>query len=322
MLTQAYSLWQYRLYLTSLALFFFIKFSFVILGQGGNSPSIGDRFAAASGLFLTIHLISAYALFWSLMLLECAWLYIFIPFESADSIAFSLISLLIIPPAIASFQLTSLSKYSSSLLQRSGKKSAFKSKQLDRNWQIPLWLFYSAQLLFLASLSLWFFYEEAEAKEFAFMQFLFSLFIFNPRWLKPKEMKSKQKPIIFFDALCLLCNRWVEFLLKEDYLHNFRFSSLQGKLAPKLLALKDIEGTQYLVLYKNKNEIYHGAEACLWLARELGGIWRIFAWSGYLIPQVLRSRLYAFFAARRYRYFGQAKECYSPSKEEKGYFFE
>lgn len=323
MLTRAYSHWQYRLYLTALAIFFFIKFSLVIIGIEESSPSVGDRFAAASALFLTIHLLSAYALFWSLLLLECAWVYVFIPLGSAGLIELALISLLLLLPAMASFQLTTLFKYwPFPLRTRSQKKSAFEPAQLDRDWQMPAWLFYSAQLLFLASLSLWFFYEEELSGEFALMQSLFFLFVFNPRWLRAKEVKAKQKPIIFFDGLCVFCNRWIDFLLKEDYLHRFRFSPLQGKLAPHLLSAKRIQEAQHLVLHLNKNEIYLGAEAVLWLARELGGMWRIFAWGGYLIPRILQDKLYAFVAARRYRFFGQRKQCRIPSSEEKEYFLE
>ena len=339
MIRQAYSLWQYRLYLTVLAIFFFIKFSLVILGRGeGSPPSIGERFAAASALFLAIHLFSAYALFWSLLLLECAWIYVFFPQEpgAAALIELAFISGLLFCPALASLELKTLSKYTPFQKRQKGqkgqkgqaqKKSAFRLSELHKDWQMSAWLLYSSQFLFLLSLGIWFFYGEIEeiaeiGGELFLMQSIFFIFVFNPRWLKAREVKNEKSPIIFFDGLCVFCNSWVDFLLKEDYLHTFRFSPLQGKLARRLLPVKGLKDPQHLLLFIAKNEVYFGAEAVLWIASTLGGMWRILAWGGRLIPQSLRVKLYAFIAARRYRYFGKRKDCPIPSNEEREYFLE
>ena len=35
-------------------------------------------------------------------------------------------------------------------------------------------------------------------------------------------------PVIVFDGVCLLCSRWVRFLLKHDVQARYRFASMQS----------------------------------------------------------------------------------------------
>jgi predicted DCC family thiol-disulfide oxidoreductase YuxK len=42
--------------------------------------------------------------------------------------------------------------------------------------------------------------------------------------------------IVVFDAQCLLCSKWVKFLLKFDHRGVFRFASIQGAAGQALLA--------------------------------------------------------------------------------------
>ena len=325
MLSRAYSPWQFRIYLMAIAIFFLFKFLFVLfspflgdMGEGSPSIGIGERFAAASALFLCFHLFLAYAIFWSLLFLEFAYLYIFLsPFSSLPSfgiVELVFVSLLLFFPAIASVKLIK-------------KRNMQAPLTLKSDWQMPAWLFYSAQFLFLSSLGLWFFYEEIgelgeKRSSFLFMQSLFFLFVFNPRWLKPEKEKAKQKPILFFDGLCVFCNHWVDFLLREDYLHIFRYAPLQGKLSSRLFARGEVKQDSYVILYLNKDEIYFGADAMMWVCSALGGPWRLFFYFGLSLPSLWRRRIYAFVAERRYRYFGKHEQCRIPSSKEKEYFLE
>ena len=43
--------------------------------------------------------------------------------------------------------------------------------------------------------------------------------------------------IVVFDAQCLLCNSWVQFLLKHDKQGIFQFAAIQGKVGGQLLAV-------------------------------------------------------------------------------------
>src|ERR1700722_5584985 len=43
-------------------------------------------------------------------------------------------------------------------------------------------------------------------------------------------------PVIFFDGVCGLCNRFVDFVLRQDPSGYFQFSPLQGEAAAQRLA--------------------------------------------------------------------------------------
>jgi len=56
--------------------------------------------------------------------------------------------------------------------------------------------------------------------------------------------------IVVFDAHCLLCSGWVQFLLRHDRQRSFRFASMQGTTGQRLLALAGLkpDGPQTLPL--------------------------------------------------------------------------
>ena len=337
MIKKAYSPWQYRFFLALISAFFFIKFFLVLISWWEPLPNIGERFAAASVLILCTHLISSYALFWSLLLLNCAWAYVFTSTNLEATPSFLFISLLLIPAMLLSLPKTKLvlaikHKLKFQKTKRKTKKKDLSSPKSDTeiyydNWSMPAWVFYFSQFLFLVSLSLYFLYinyakeiSSSSLLELSIMQIIFFVLVFNPLYLKPKTTKNKKTSIIFFDGICGFCNHCVNFFFREDYKHIFRFSTLQGKLAASLKLEKSREKA-VLVLY-DKNQMYKGAEAVLKICYNLGGFWRIIALCGYGLPKPLRKAIYKFIAhpKRRYNYFGELEKCRIPNKDEKKYF--
>ena len=309
-IANAYSFWQYRCYTAGLGIFLFFKFLFVILGWTISHPAltIDIRFAAACGILLAVHIISAYGLIWSCLLAECAWTYIFFFIsENAgstdrDFFEFSFISLLVLLPVLVS------------LCTDKHKKV----KQGISAWQMPAWLFYSAQIIFLMTPITWYFSRNYGS--LGVMEFLLFLFIFDARRLAPKKVKKSKKPILFFDGMCILCGRWVNFILREDYMHIFRFSPLQGKTASRVLSPQHTKNIPGVVLYEKKDTIYTGSEAVLKTGHSLGGIWRLAALLGYCIPLKLRQNLYNYAAKNRYRWFTPLQKCPVSAPEEQPYF--
>lgn len=118
--------------------------------------------------------------------------------------------------------------------------------------------------------------------------------------------------IVVFDAQCLLCNGWVQFLLKHDHLGRFQFASIQGAAGRVLLANAGlrVEGLQTLLLVNGSRTWQHTA-AILRILHELGWPWR-FAWLGWLVPAPLRDALYRLIARNRYRIFGWSDVCLLP----------
>ncbi|KRD27359.1 hypothetical protein ASE39_03525 [Acidovorax sp. Root267] len=121
--------------------------------------------------------------------------------------------------------------------------------------------------------------------------------------------------IVVFDGQCLLCNGWVQFLLRHDPAQRIRFASIQSAVGQQLLAragLK-VDGLQTLLVIDGDRSWQHTA-AILRVLHALGWPWRL-AWVGWLVPAPLRDALYRWVARNRYRIWGRSDTCMVPSPE-------
>lgn len=118
--------------------------------------------------------------------------------------------------------------------------------------------------------------------------------------------------IVVFDGQCLLCNGWVQFLLRHDRRGHFRFASIQGQAGARLLADAglQVQGLQTLLLVDGGRSWQH-TDAILRVLHGLGWPWRA-AWVAWLIPRPLRDGLYRWLARNRYRWFGRSDQCMVP----------
>ncbi|MBA2675534.1 DCC1-like thiol-disulfide oxidoreductase family protein [Ramlibacter sp.] len=118
--------------------------------------------------------------------------------------------------------------------------------------------------------------------------------------------------IVVFDAQCLLCSRWVRFLLRYDRRAIFRFASIQGAAGQALLAQAGLRAEQLdtLLLVDGQRTWRHTA-AILRVLHALGWPWRA-AWIGWLVPAPLRDAAYRLVARNRYRLFGRSPSCLVP----------
>lgn len=121
--------------------------------------------------------------------------------------------------------------------------------------------------------------------------------------------------IVVFDAQCLLCNGWVQFLLRHDRAGRIRFASMQGATGRQLLAGAglSVQGLQTLLVVDGARSWQHTA-AILRLLHALGWPWRL-AWVGWLVPAPLRDALYRWVARHRYRIWGRSESCMVPTAE-------
>lgn len=121
--------------------------------------------------------------------------------------------------------------------------------------------------------------------------------------------------IVVFDAQCLLCSRWVKFLLKRDRRALLRFASIQGRAGRTLLAQAGLrpDGLQTLLLVDGHRSWQHTG-AILRVLHVLGWPWRA-AWLVWPIPAPLRDAIYRLVARNRYSLFGRSEVCLLPPSD-------
>ena len=119
---------------------------------------------------------------------------------------------------------------------------------------------------------------------------------------------SVQKPIIFFDDDCRMCNTFVNLILRVDKKQIFRFAPLQGATARELLPPQAENPREWSMIYVDELGIYDQSDASLEVYRRLGGAWTLLSLMRF-VPRFLRNPLYRIIARNRYRWFGQGKSC-------------
>lgn len=124
-------------------------------------------------------------------------------------------------------------------------------------------------------------------------------------------MHHTQQPIIFYDGLCGLCDRSVQFILKHDKHGRFLFCSLQSNQAKHYLGNRY---TQESIVLLWGDKIYDQSTAALKIVGGLGGFWRLMRLF-FLVPRFVRDAVYRLVAANRYRWFGKFDTCILPDEK-------
>ena len=130
------------------------------------------------------------------------------------------------------------------------------------------------------------------------------------------EHVNTHQPIIFYDGLCGLCDKSVQFVLKHDKHKRFLFCALQSSLAHEILGNQHT--TDSFVLWQN-NQAYFKSTAALRTLKILGGAWVVF-YVLILVPSTIRHGVYDFIARNRYKWFGKFDACKIPNAATKERF--
>ena len=132
-------------------------------------------------------------------------------------------------------------------------------------------------------------------------------------------MSEPKKPILFFDGVCGLCNRFVDFSLDHDPAGRVLFAPLQGSTAEGLLPKEDTANVD-TVVFDEEGRLYRRSSAIVKLLAQIGGGWKVLSWLLWIVPKPLRDLGYRLVARYRYRIFGQKDTCRLPSVEEQERF--
>lgn len=119
--------------------------------------------------------------------------------------------------------------------------------------------------------------------------------------------------VVVFDAECLACSAWVQFLLKADRAKKYHFASIQSAYGQQLVANEGLPLDRLdTMLYVEPERVTLHTNAIIWVLTGLGGLYAL-AVVGYLIPKFLRDPAYRWVARNRYRILGKRKSCFMPT---------
>jgi len=136
-------------------------------------------------------------------------------------------------------------------------------------------------------------------------------------------MKNYNSPyldqkIVFFDGICVLCNRAVDFLLNKDRRKRLKFASLQSDYAK--IFLKQFHNQlaeQDTIIFYDEGRIFIKSTAILKIAGCLGLPYSAFAML-IIIPSQWRDYIYDIISRNRARWFGKREKCRVPDQETSG----
>ena len=134
-------------------------------------------------------------------------------------------------------------------------------------------------------------------------------------------MKNGNKNIVVFDGVCILCNKTVQWIIRNDSKSKFRFTSAQSKMGQLLLKEHVSADSFKSILYITDNRVYLKSTAVLRILRGLDGGFQLL-YSLIIIPRIFRDMIYDFIANRRYKWFGKRDSCIAPFPEYRDRFLE
>jgi predicted DCC family thiol-disulfide oxidoreductase YuxK len=125
------------------------------------------------------------------------------------------------------------------------------------------------------------------------------------------------KQIVYFDGVCGLCNRFVDYLITADRRGDLCFAPLQGETARRRLGRQ--AAVLETVVVERAGKAFTRSTAALVALTALGRLHRVLA-IFYLVPRPLRDAIYGWVARHRYSWFGKRDVCRLPSPAERARF--
>ena len=131
------------------------------------------------------------------------------------------------------------------------------------------------------------------------------------------ENTAKQEAVLLFDGHCLLCDGFVQWLLRHDPAQRLRFAALASLAGQRLLTAHGLPATyRDSLVVLHAGQVFTQSAAVRTVLRMLGGPYRWLAGLLGIVPRAMRDAGYRFVARHRYRWFGQRDEsCPIPPPE-------
>jgi predicted DCC family thiol-disulfide oxidoreductase YuxK len=136
-------------------------------------------------------------------------------------------------------------------------------------------------------------------------------------------MVAEGSPVIVFDGVCLLCSRWVNFVLRHDHAGRYRLAAMQGEHGRALLQAHGLSADDPSSFLLVQDGLGHtDTDAIIRVLMGFGRGWRFVAWLLRAVPRLLRDPAYRWIARHRYRLFGRRAQCRLPDPVYAGRFLD
>lgn len=140
----------------------------------------------------------------------------------------------------------------------------------------------------------------------------------------PQASSHEAPSIIFFDGICNLCNRSIDYIVQEQTRLNiskFKIASLQGVTAAQHLP-SELRQSLNSIALKKGDQILQRSEAIQEIFKSLGFKNYLLCLMIEITPRFIGNRVYDLVAKSRYLIFGKKKTCRLPLPNEKSYFLD
>ena len=96
----------------------------------------------------------------------------------------------------------------------------------------------------------------------------------------------KDNKIILYDGVCVLCNKWVNFIIKNDKNEVFKFSPLQSKTSKKILKSFKIPNENIDTIYILKDgEIFTKFKASTYALYNVNKVFIFLYFLNFIFPK-------------------------------------
>ncbi len=121
--------------------------------------------------------------------------------------------------------------------------------------------------------------------------------------------------ILFFDADCILCNKSVQYIIKNDTQKIFQFASLQSTFGQDFLQKNGLPTNVYsTVIYLKGDVVYTKSSAAIRAFAALNLLSKCFLLL-LIVPFPMRDFVYNLIAKNRKHFFKNQTSCLIPTEE-------
>ena len=119
-------------------------------------------------------------------------------------------------------------------------------------------------------------------------------------------------PVILFDGVCNLCDRFVLFVIDRDRRAEFAFAALQSEVAQRLLHGHEVPADLSTVVLVESRQVSVRSTAAISIVARLGMPWTLCR-ALLVIPRPVRDLVYDWVARHRHALFGTRESCRVPT---------